>query len=89
MAAAGVLGMLIAQSAFQAGDLDASLPVLTVVDPVVSIVIGAFLFGEGVRSGALDRGRHRAGLLIMTLGVFALSKAEVVRAGQDEKAGTA
>ncbi len=48
---AGVLGMLMAQSAFQAGALDASLPVLTVVDPVVSILIGAFLFGESVTSG--------------------------------------
>jgi drug/metabolite transporter (DMT)-like permease len=85
---AGVLGMLIAQSAFQAGDLDASLPVLTVVDPVVSIAIGAFLFGEGVRSGAVATILELAGLVVMTLGVVALSKAEVVRAGHDDKTGT-
>lgn len=86
---AGVLGMLIAQSAFQAGDLDASLPVLTVVDPVVSIVIGAFLFGEAVRSGALPTTVELAGLVVMTVGVFALSHAEVVRATHDERAETA
>jgi drug/metabolite transporter (DMT)-like permease len=85
---AGLLGMLMAQSAFQAGALDASLPVLTVVDPVVSIMIGAFLFGEGVRRGAVASTIECLGLVIMTVGVFALSKAEVVRAVHDEKAET-
>ena len=76
---AGVLGMLVAQSAFQAGDLDASLPTLTVVDPVVSILIGAFLFGEGVSSGLVKTPIELAGLVLMTVGVVALSQAEVVR----------
>jgi drug/metabolite transporter (DMT)-like permease len=77
--AGGALGMLLAQSAFQAGDLDASLPVLTVVDPVVSIVIGASLFGEGVRSGLIATPIELLALILVTGGVFALSKAEVVR----------
>jgi drug/metabolite transporter (DMT)-like permease len=85
---AGVLGMLMAQSAFQAGALDASLPVLTVVDPVVSILIGAFLFGEGVRSGLVATTVEGVGLLLMTAGVFALSKAEVARVAHDEAAET-
>lgn len=76
---AGLFGMLLAQSAFQAGDLDASLPTLTVVDPVVSILIGAYLFGEGVSSGLVKTPVECAGLVLMTLGVVALSKAEVVR----------
>ena len=50
---AGLVGMVLAQSAFQAGPLDASLPVLTVVDPVVSIVIGALVLREGIRTGAV------------------------------------
>ncbi len=80
----GVLGMLMAQSAFQAGDLDASLPVLTVVDPVVSILIGAFLFGETVRSGLFSTPVEVVGLVLVTGGVFALSKAEAVRLVHDE-----
>jgi drug/metabolite transporter (DMT)-like permease len=83
---AGVLGMLMAQSAFQAGALDASLPVLTVVDPVASIVIGAVLFGEAVRSGLVQTPIEAVGLALMTLGIFTLSKAEVVRAVHDEAA---
>jgi len=77
--AGGVLGMLLGQSAFQAGDLDASLPVLTVVDPVVSVLIGAFLFGERVRSGLIATPIELIALVLVTMGVFALSKAEVVR----------
>jgi drug/metabolite transporter (DMT)-like permease len=85
---AGLLGMLMAQSAFQAGPLDASLPVLTVVDPIVSVLIGAFLFGEGVRSGLGASTVEGVGLVLMTVGVFALSKAEVVRAVHDGSADT-
>jgi drug/metabolite transporter (DMT)-like permease len=81
--AAGLLGMLMAQSAFQAGALDASLPVLTVVDPVVSILIGAYLFGEAVRSGPVATTVELVALVLVTVGVGALSNAEVVRAVHD------
>jgi hypothetical protein len=81
---AGLLGMLMAQSAFQAGSLDASLPVLTVVDPVASILIGAFLFGEGVRSGPVATTVEAIGLILMCVGVFTLSQADAVRAVHEE-----
>ena len=81
---AGLLGMLMAQSAFQSGELDASLPVLTVVDPIASVLIGAFLFGEGVRSGLAATTIECLALVVLTAGVFALSKAEVVRATHEE-----
>jgi drug/metabolite transporter (DMT)-like permease len=85
----GLLGMLLAQSAFQAGALDASLPVLTVVDPVVSILIGAFLFGETVRTGLVPTTIELVALVLVTVGVYSLSKAEVVRAVHDEGSETA
>lgn len=77
---AGLFGMLLAQSAFQAGPLDASLPVLTVADPIVSIFIGAAILGEGVRSGPLPTILEAAGLLLVISGVIALTQAEAVRA---------
>ncbi len=46
--------MVIGQSAFQAGSLDASLPTMSVVDPIVSIVIGALAFGESIAAGPGD-----------------------------------
>jgi hypothetical protein len=76
----GLLGMLLAQSAFQAGSLDASLPMLTVVDPVVSIAIGAFALGEGLEIGLLPTFLEVTGLVAMSVGVFLLAKAEAVAA---------
>jgi len=81
---AGVGGMVLAQSAFQAGPLDASLPVLTVVDPVVSITIGALAFGEGIRTQNASSVLELAGLAAMTAGVFILSHAEAVHAMHDD-----
>jgi drug/metabolite transporter (DMT)-like permease len=81
---AGLVGMVLAQSAFQAGPLDASLPVLTVVDPVVSIVIGALVLGEGVRTGRVSSPMEVLGLGVMTVGVVLLSKAEAVHIGHEE-----
>src|SRR5438270_678576 len=48
LVAAGAASLTLAQSAFQAGSLAASLPMLTVVDPVASTLIGALLFGESL-----------------------------------------
>ena len=84
--AGGVIGMLLASSAFQAGALDASLPVVTVVDPVASILIGALILGESVTTGPLPTTLELLGLALVIVGVVALSKAEVVRLVHDEAA---
>jgi drug/metabolite transporter (DMT)-like permease len=81
---AGLVGMVLAQSAFQAGPLDASLPVLTVVDPVVSIAIGALVLGEGIRTGVVSSLVEVLGLCAMVIGVFLLSEAEAVHIGRQE-----
>jgi hypothetical protein len=81
---AGVVGMVLAQSAFQAGPLDASLPVLTVVDPVVSIVIGALVLSEGIRTGRVFSTLEVVGLVVMAVGVFLLSRAEAVHLAHEE-----
>ncbi len=81
---AGVLGMLLAQSAFQAGPLEASLPVLTVVDPIVSIIIGATVLGETIQSGLLSTTVEIGGLILLTVGVVALSHSEAVKIGVEE-----
>jgi hypothetical protein len=40
LAVFSIVGLLLNQSAYQAGDLRLSLPVLTVLEPIVAIVIG-------------------------------------------------
>jgi drug/metabolite transporter (DMT)-like permease len=76
---AGVGGMVIAQSAFQAGSLDASLPTMSVVDPVVSIVIGAVAFGENIAASPADVVAEVIALIAMSGGVFLLARSEAVR----------
>jgi drug/metabolite transporter (DMT)-like permease len=69
----GLGGMIIVQSAFQAGPLAWSLPTLTVVDPVVSILIGAVAFGEHVATGPFSSILEVVGLTAVMAGVFALA----------------
>lgn len=76
---AGVGGMVIAQSAFQAGSLDSSLPTMSVVDPVVSIVIGALAFGESIAAGPGELAAEVIALAVMTCGVFLLARSEAIR----------
>jgi drug/metabolite transporter (DMT)-like permease len=83
---AGSLGMLLAQSAFQAGPLDASLPMLTVTDPIVSIAIGAFAFGEGIEISRIASVLEVVGLVLMVLGVFALGRSQARIEGHDQPA---
>lgn len=71
----GLAGMLLAQSAFQAGWLDVSLPTMSVMDPIVSIVIGALAFGEGLASGPGDVAVEVVALMVMSLGVIMLARA--------------
>jgi drug/metabolite transporter (DMT)-like permease len=73
----GVVGMLVAQSAFQAGALDVSLPAMSVVDPVVSVAIGAFAFGETLVVGPAATTLEVLALIGMSVGVVLLARSEV------------
>jgi uncharacterized membrane protein len=77
--AAGAAGMVLAQSAFQAGPLDASLPTMSAVDPVVSVLIGAVAFGETIRGGVLPATVETLSLGLMVVGIFLLAHSVAVR----------
>ena len=72
----GVGGMLLAQSAFQAGALDASLPTMSVADPVVSIAIGALVFGEAIANSPAAVVVEAVSLAVMSVGVYLLARSE-------------
>lgn len=76
---AGIAGMVLAQSAFQAGPLDVSLPMMSVVDPVVSILIGALVFDESVADAPGAVAVEILALLLMSAGVVVLGRSEAVR----------
>ncbi|MGH3911782.1 MAG: DMT family transporter [Pseudonocardiaceae bacterium] len=46
--------ILLQQSAFQAGDLDASLPAVTVAEPLVAVALGITVLQEQVRADGLE-----------------------------------
>ncbi|HEX2703645.1 MAG TPA: DMT family transporter, partial [Solirubrobacteraceae bacterium] len=71
---ASVTGLLLNQSAFQAGQLGWSLPVITIFEPLVAIAIGELMFGEHIDAGPFARVGELLGLAGMVVGVLALSR---------------
>jgi drug/metabolite transporter (DMT)-like permease len=74
LAGLAAYGLLLAQSAFQAGQLGASLPALTIADPLAASAIGVFAFHERIRTGALGFTALAASVVAMVAGVFVLSR---------------
>jgi drug/metabolite transporter (DMT)-like permease len=69
-----IVGLVLNQSAFQAGDLKWSLPAITVLEPFVAIVIGQRLFHEHIATGALHFSGEVFGLVAMVIGVLILAR---------------
>lgn len=78
----GAAGMVLSQSAFQAGPLDVSLPSLSASDPIVSVLIGAFAFGESIKSGPVVTPIEIVSFSIAVTGIFVLGHTEAVKAAQ-------
>ncbi len=74
----GIASLVVAQSAFQAGPLRASLPILSVLDPVVSILIGALGFGEGIAGSPPNRAGEVVGLVVLALSVGLLTRSKLM-----------
>jgi drug/metabolite transporter (DMT)-like permease len=78
LAVLGVLGFLLAQSAFQAGPLGASLPVITAADPIVAALIGVLAFHERVRGGAPAIAVQVGAAALIVAGVWVLARSPLV-----------
>ena len=88
IAITGLGGLLLMQSAFQVGDIEWSLPTLTVVNPVLSIAVGLTLLDETV-------GAHGASLVLLVLslavmvwGVVALARSPALVAVHEQPVAT-
>lgn len=73
MVATGVLGTVLLQGAFAAGPLAASHSALLIVDPLASIVLGAELFHEQLRTGPGYLLGAVISLAVLAAGVIMLS----------------
>ncbi|MEO5678941.1 MAG: DMT family transporter [Acidimicrobiales bacterium] len=72
------LGFLLAQSAFHAGPLDASLPLITIANPVVAAAIGVLAFHEAVAAAPLAVVAEVAAVAAMVAGVTILARSPLV-----------
>jgi drug/metabolite transporter (DMT)-like permease len=84
LAVTGVLGALYGQSAFSAGALSLSLPVIDTMEPVCAVVIGATVFGEQLASSPLQLGFQMAGAAAAVIGIAVLSGSKIVEAETSE-----
>jgi hypothetical protein len=73
LVAAGAATMLLAAHALAAGPLAASQPGFTVLDPLSASLLGVFLFGEHIRTGAGALVGEALALAIIFAGASALS----------------
>jgi drug/metabolite transporter (DMT)-like permease len=81
LAAVGSAGLLLSQLAYRAGPLRASLPAITTVNPIVSLVIGVAVFDEPFRTAP--------GYLlgeVLGLAVMAGAAVGLTRSAPDERA---
>ena len=74
--AAGGLGVVLTQLAYQAGPLAASLPTITIVNPLLSIVIGVVVYDESIRHGLGASVAMASLLLLLGVAVYQLAKTE-------------
>lgn len=77
-AATLLLATLLVQSAYQSGPIRWSLPALTAANPVASVLLGATVLSEQVRSGALPVAGSVAGLALVVGGILALSSSSLI-----------
>ena len=82
LVAAGVASLMLSSSAFQAGSLAASLPVLTVVDPVAATIIGTLFFGESLTISGMAPLAEVGGIAAIVAGVFMLGNSPLVQCTQ-------
>ncbi|NNN20687.1 MAG: DMT family transporter [Acidimicrobiales bacterium] len=77
LALSGFLSILLVQSAFQAGPLRFSLPLISVMQPVIGMTIGELLLGQRVNFHGIAPLLEVVGLAVMTAGVIFLARGTV------------
>ena len=82
---AGLAGLVLTQDAFHAGPITASQATLTIVDPIVSVVIGVGLFDDDLRGGFGALAFDASALLVMCVGLFVLTQSPLIAGSAAEE----
>ncbi len=78
----GAAGVVVGQSAFQAGDLGLSLPTMSAADPVVSVLVGALAFRETLAGSPAALAAEVGGMVAVVAGVYLLARSPTIRASR-------
>jgi drug/metabolite transporter (DMT)-like permease len=78
LVAVGAAGLLVAQSAYQAAPLKASLPAINIAEPVTGIGIGAGLFDQGLRVTPVPLTFELLGIVCMMTGLLLVARSDLV-----------
>lgn len=78
MAGVAVAGAIVQQSAFQAGPLPASVPMMDAVEPTVAVLIGVFAFSEHVTTSTGALAFEAVGILLVLAGIISLDRSPLV-----------
>lgn len=78
LVATAVTGLTLAQTAFGLADLSASLPPITLAEPVCGIVLSAAVLGAGLPHRPAELATAIGGLLVMIAGVVILTRSPLV-----------
>ncbi|MDT5189338.1 MAG: hypothetical protein QOI28_1589 [Mycobacterium sp.] len=81
-----VAGTAWQQSSFRAGSLTASLPTMTVTEPIVGSVLGVVVLGEALRPGEAGWLTLVVAVAVMVFATAALARGEAATMGADEPA---
>jgi hypothetical protein len=81
LAVVAIAGTAWQQSSFRAGSLTASLPTMTVTEPIVGSVLGVVILGETLRPGAAGDLVLVAAFVVMIVATAALARGEAAAAG--------
>lgn len=84
VAGAGVIGLVLTQHALEAGPVAASQSALLVVNPLSSIVMGIWLFGDHLHASGGRLGLEAVGLFCMFVSLFILAGSPLVNATAQE-----
>jgi len=76
--AAGAATMLLAAHALASGPLAASQPGFTILDPLTASLLGVFLFGEHIRTGAGALAGEALALAVVVAGAATLSRSRLL-----------
>jgi len=74
----GATGFFVLQNALHAGPIAASRAAMVMINPVVSVVIGVFIFGEHLRGGPGFLTAEAVSLAVMLAGAYRLTQSPLV-----------